>query len=206
MAPATVNWYLTLTSSIFKFGVREGYVATNPFRGLRVADLVRPQDKRRSFTPSELDQFFHGRLYPSGPITKGVQWIPLICLFQGLRLGEACALAADDVAEVTGIPVLHVRSSIVRRLKTPSAQRTVPVHPKLIELGLIVHAERQRQGGATMLLDLKAGHRGDFSPVSKALNGAIRSAGIKDPRVVVHSPSPYVRRWRQGGERPTRSA
>jgi hypothetical protein len=38
-----------------------------------------------------------------------------------------------------------------KRLKTPHSKRTTPVHPALIELGLLDHVERQRRKGEVRL-------------------------------------------------------
>ena len=91
-------------------------------------------------------------------------WIPLLCLYEGLRVSEASQLYTNDVVAVDGVWCLSVisdasdddedgpptRSSLnvarsadeFRRLKNPSSRRIVPIHPKLIELGFLEFVRR----------------------------------------------------------------
>ena len=82
-------------------------------------------------------------------------WIPLLCLYQGMRVSEASQLYTDDVITIDGIPCISLiedsqgdvveedlqdvasSSAEYRRLKNMSSRRTLPVHPKLIELGFL---------------------------------------------------------------------
>lgn len=82
-------------------------------------------------------------------------WIPLLCLYQGMRVSEASQLYTDDLITIDGIPCISLiedsqgdvveedlqdvasSSAEYRRLKNMSSRRTLPVHPKLIELGFL---------------------------------------------------------------------
>lgn len=82
-------------------------------------------------------------------------WIPLFCLYQGMRVSEASQLYTDDIIRIDGIPCVSLiedaqgdvveddlldvaRSSAeYRRLKNMSSRRTLPLHPKIIELGFL---------------------------------------------------------------------
>jgi integrase len=189
MAPATVNAHMGLLSEVLLWGEREGRVAQNVARGLLVPDTL-AKDKRRSFTSTELESFFNGRLYPAGRLQSGLQWVPVLCLFQGLRLAEACGLAVMDFKPVGGVDCIHVRPDADRgrRLKTPSAERIIPLHPKLVELGFPEFVAQQRKRGVTPIFDdLKPGPRCDYGAASKKLNRAIRAAGIAHRKVAFHS-------------------
>jgi integrase len=189
MAPATVNAHMGLLSEVLLWGEREGHVAQNVARGLLVPDTP-AKDKRRSFTSAELESFFYGRLYPAGRLRSGLQWVPVLCLFQGLRLAEACGLAVMDFKPVEALNCIHVRPDAARgrRLKTASAERIVPLHPKLVELGFPEFVAQQRERGATRMFDdLEPGPRSDYGATSKKLNRAIGAVGIDDGKVVVHS-------------------
>jgi len=189
MAPATVNAHLGLLSEVLRWAMREGHLDRNVAEGLQVPDAP-AKDKRRSFTSAELASFFHGALYPPGPVRSGFQWVPLLCLYQGLRLAEACGLGVDDFKLVDGVACIHVRPDAERgrRLKTASAERIVPLHPALAGLGFVEHvAEQRRRGAARIFDDLEPGPRGDYGATSKRLNRAIRAAGIADRKIVVHA-------------------
>jgi integrase len=189
MAPATINAHMSLLSEVLGWGEREGYLEENHARELQVPD-TKAKDKRRSFTSDELTRYFLGPLFAPGRPLAGLQWVPLLCLFQGLRLAEACGLALDDIRSVSGVTCILIRpnADLGRRLKTESAQRIVPLHPALGDLGFLEYVAQQRQKKATRLFpDLEPGPRHDYGSVSKKLNRAIDAAEIADRKVVVHS-------------------
>nr|WP_255607877.1 tyrosine-type recombinase/integrase [Ancylobacter sp. Lp-2] len=65
-----------------------------------------------------------------------------------MRLGEIVTLKVADVAEKDGVKCFVLRREVDRRLKTPGAERVVPVHPELIRLGILRHAEAMKAKGA----------------------------------------------------------
>ena len=89
-------------------------IVTNPAGGLRPLkrDDVAPGDKRAPFTPEQIIQIFesefHMQCAGSGAVpyqfdTKGGWrfWLPLICLFTGMRPNEVCQLRTQDVRSTT---------------------------------------------------------------------------------------------------------
>lgn len=93
-------------------------------------------------------------------------WIPLICLYQGTRVAEAAQLYTSDFSVQDGIPCVSFINDepddgsdndedaqrkrkitaptpeAYRRLKNQASRRVVPLHPKLIELGLLEFVEK----------------------------------------------------------------
>jgi hypothetical protein len=116
MDPTTANKHIGRMSSMLRWAEREDFIARNPAAGLKVA---KPQtdarDARRPFSIEQLRLIFNAPLYRSPRERSGRFWIPLICLFSGLRMGEACQLGTDDVETEHGIPVLQVRPGSGRR-------------------------------------------------------------------------------------------
>ena len=112
----------------------------------------------------ELKTLFEQHAFLAGAIRADWSyWIPLLCLYQGLRVSEASQLYTNDVVAVDGVSCLsvindssddddgpparssanHARSAEdFRRLKNPSSRRIVPIHPKLIELGFLDFVRR----------------------------------------------------------------
>ncbi len=70
-------------------------------------------------------------------------WPPLIALFTGGRRREICQLLVHDFTVIEGIPALSIDDlgDDDKSLKTFAARRTIPVHPMLIELGLLDYVE-----------------------------------------------------------------
>lgn len=180
MAPATVNQYMATIGAAWRFALAETLVTINPWLELEMHDPVKAKHKRRGYTAEELSLLFHGPLYPAGPVTNSLAWIPLICLHQGTRLGEACGLAVADVRKIGGVDVLVLQPdpTVNRTLKNEGTERTIPIHPGLVRLGFLDHVERQRRAGERRLFpDLPRGQDGKFTLVSKWLAEHVETAG-----------------------------
>lgn len=65
-------------------------------------------------------------------------WLPLVAAFTGARLNEITQLKVADIENVAGIWTFRITDSGVgQSLKNENSRRLVPVHPHLIELGLL---------------------------------------------------------------------
>jgi integrase len=84
---------------------------------------------------------------PLEDVGEPLFWGPLLARHQGFRMEEILQLGVDDFGSDNGIPYIRIRNSIVNGLKTLSSARTTPVHPQLIELGLLKLVERRRKEG-----------------------------------------------------------
>lgn len=151
IAPKTINdGYLMHISSMFNWARKEQWVTSNPFEGLSVHDPVDNADRRDPFTIEQLNTLFGAGLWER-PWAKdkrraGDFWVPLLCLFHGLRLGEAAGLRVADIEDVDGISLMHLRSYDGHKLKTTESRGTLPLHPKLLELGFIAYVAERREG------------------------------------------------------------
>ena len=74
-------------------------------------------------------------------------WFPLIALFSGMRQGEICQLFCDDIMTVNGVPCFRIRTCQERKqgVKTEQSQRTIPIHPVLLQLGFLEFIESRRR-------------------------------------------------------------
>lgn len=161
----TINsQYLVTIAAIFNWAIAEQLIGANPFKGLSVVDPVAAQDRRDRFEVPQLN-----KLFSSGPWESpwsddgrkaGAYWVPLLCLFHGLRLAEAAGLRVEDVGEESGVPVLHVRPYEERTLKTADARATLPVHPELLRLGFVTFVESRRRAEEFLLFPDGAATKG----------------------------------------------
>jgi integrase len=174
-----LNAYMARFATMMNWAVTEELIGRNPARGLQVADTIHPQDRRKPFEPWQLQRIFNAPIYTGckdeengysvvgSHIAVGARfWVPLICLFSGMRLNEACQLDVTDVREIEGILcfVISEKSLVGTRdksLKTKSSERIVPAHPELLAIGLAAFVERKRRKDAVKLFDdLPIGKRG----------------------------------------------
>ncbi|MGK7870724.1 site-specific integrase, partial [Falsiroseomonas sp. E2-1-a20] len=79
-------------------------------------------------------------------------WAPLIALFTGARIGEIAQLRPNDVRVVDGLAVVDINENGEKTLKNQGTARLIPVHGRLVEIGLVRLAAQQQAVKARMLL------------------------------------------------------
>ncbi len=210
MGPKTVWHHMALLSAIFRWGVREGLLPAtmgNPAEGLGTftgkSVTAGTGERRRPFTRAELKAIFSAPLYagcqddetgyaepgPNRP-RRGRFWVPLLGLYAGLRLNEACQLHTADIGEEDGVPIIQVRATAEgQRVKTRAAERRIPVHRELQSIGFLAHVARQREADEIRLFpDLPPGKLGNYSdPFSKWFARFLEKATVTSPGAVFHS-------------------
>ena len=65
-------------------------------------------------------------------------WIPLIGLYTGGRISEISALRIDNFKTIINIEVYHLPGT-----KTDASPRDLPIHPDLIDIGLLSLVEKK---------------------------------------------------------------
>lgn len=116
--------------------------------------------------------------------------MPLFSLFGGLRLNEACQLLVEDVREDCGVLCFHITADgSDKSLKTVASSRVVPVHPMLLDFGLIDDLPSARSSGQLRLfseikLDCFGMHSGGFS---RWFARYLVTCGAAEPRTCFHS-------------------
>ncbi|WP_096701839.1 site-specific integrase [Magnetospirillum sp. 15-1] len=151
----TQNNYLQSYIGLFAWAKDHGYVDANPFANMRIQqDRNQSDEKRVAFTTEQvhhmLDEILNNT---SGLIRKDYQrWGPLIGLFTGARLNEIAQMHLDDIRQDENVWFFDLNEDDGnKRLKNASSRRTVPVHSKLIELGLLEYVQTLRKKGETKL-------------------------------------------------------
>jgi integrase len=153
-------------STLFGWLVTERWITDDPALGLgnrrrRHLDRKTPTQKKRDvFIDGEFAMIFGSTWFKtgSGELTRAgtyrrysphYYWLPLLGLYTGARINELCQLALSDIrCSPSGTWFLDINDEEARKkLKTTSAVRSVPVHPHLIELGLIQWGDRLRTDG-----------------------------------------------------------
>lgn len=187
MHPKSVQLYLEALTSLLKWLVQEGELDGNPAVGVGAPAANNLDQPRRPLTVPELQ-----RLFRSGPFSPPIKergwrfWVPLIGLFQGMRIAEIVGLSAADVSERDGVHVITVKPNSARSLKTVQSTRLVPVHPKLAALGFVEFVKKVPPTGP--LFAGLPGKRGDSGNASqKAIARWVRSVFPDDEAVVFHS-------------------
>lgn len=179
----SINKYQQLARSLFAWAAAHDYIVQDPMVVLKDVEEGRARDDRKPFTDPDLIAYF--RTLDQEADRPELYWLPRILAYSGLRLGEAAQLTRADLKEEFGVLVFDVNEDAEgTRLKTKSSRRLVPVHPRLVELGLLQFAELtpteflfEPQWRTT---DNPA--RGAVDKLSKLLGRRLREAGISDRR------------------------
>jgi hypothetical protein len=156
---------------VFGFARTRGFMkAANPLppEGLEAFPVVeqdnRHEQPRFPFTPAQLNALFASDWYdPASEVFRGKMredlgaryWVPLLSTHHGNRVREGVQLVASDFVWEAGVLVLRYREDVeedsdsavkqLRSLKCSSSHRAVPVHPKLVELGIAEFVESRRR-------------------------------------------------------------
>lgn len=115
-----------------------------------LSTIKKPKSKdtkhRHPFTDQQLKLLFQSPEYINGKFKKPSEfWTPLIALFTGARLAEILQLHLDDIHEVEGIWVFDLNDDGDKQLKSENSSRIVPIHSKLIDLGILDFHELRKK-------------------------------------------------------------
>ena len=131
----TFNRYLKYFNGLFRWGLaNNASLKENPFEGLRVIEKKKSISEGRKAYSSEQLKTLMSFTKQYGKNDRRY-WLIMIGRYTGARMNEICQLKPEDITS----EVIHIRGKI---LKTTNAKRSIPTHPKLIELGLLQWVSR----------------------------------------------------------------
>ena len=188
LSQKTVNNQLVWVTAMFNFAERELLVKANPARQLGIRTDPAKEDIRRAWTTSELRSLLDSPVFTDGKVDRSRFWVPLIALFQGLRLNEICQLYSDDVMSVEGIPCFRVASNSARGQATKTnTTRIVPINPRLLQLG-ILKLLHNSDAESPLFPELSSDKYGSVSAgLSKWFKRVTKARGFPDKEIVFHS-------------------
>lgn len=201
--------FSNLRTKLSRLKTIANYAVENDLIGTRITEGVRapkPKGKARtSFDEEALKKLFNGPVHKDGwrPVQgrgEAAYWLPLIALYTGARLEEIAGLLVSDLTELDYpngegngrgwffrfLPD-HDRN---RSLKNDESERTVPVHPELLRLGLIDYRRLVAASGEAQLFPLLTAHASGrrAHKWGQWFSSYLRNeCGIADKRIVFHS-------------------
>lgn len=145
-------------AQLFESLVQKGVLHVNPVKGLIVLKKKEKAARRSEghewepFDTQTLQRIFDPQNL-ARVRTEQVRWGAVIALYTGARVGEIAQLYLRDFVVVDDVNCIRIcADSDGQSIKTgESGERLVPVHPDLIELGLIERVKRLRAEGAERL-------------------------------------------------------
>lgn len=167
---------------------------------VRVSKKRKVATKRRAFSDDELRVVFNpATLGESTQPSPYMFWLPLIGVHTGMRINEIAQLLLSDLIMIEGVHCFNVTDSPdpeeepeevarAKTIKTEAGKRVVPVHPRLVELGLLAYADALRSAGHSRLFpDLVGGRDGPGQPASKQFARYCDRIKLSDAELVFHS-------------------
>lgn len=202
--------YFNSIVAIFNYAVKVCKMPLNPASDSWLKSAFKPKKKTKAvFGISELNKLFKAPLYTgclddeNGFAKRGAYigrrgrfWVPLLGLFHGMRLNEACQLYTEDIREIEGVHCILIRDQVddglqtEKGLKTKSSERTIPIHHELLKMGFIEYVKRRRldKKRPRLFYELTRGKTGKFSDPFQKWFGRflITTLGTK-PKATFHS-------------------
>lgn len=195
---------------VFAWMTNEGWIVDDPAVGLakqkrrsRSKGGQKEESKREVFDDVDHDKIFGASWFSTGrgELTKQgtyrefcpyYYWLPLLGLYVGGRINELSQLHLDDIRRTAdGTWFIDINDEEVgKKLKTENAKRQVPVHPMLINLGLLKWVDVLKAHGWKRLFpELKRdSDKGYGKQSSKWFSGYMKRLGIpRNNTKVFHS-------------------
>jgi len=159
--------------AMFEYARELEIIEKNPANTKTLQDRfhVEKKSERPPFTVEEMNLIFKAPLFtgckddergwsnagPNRP-RRGRYWVPLLAMFNGLRCNEACQLELSDVLTVEGVPCIRVTDETDddegkrKSVKNMTSKSTVPIHPRLIEMGFLEFVKTRTVAGDVIQL------------------------------------------------------
>ncbi|PPW70372.1 integrase [Escherichia coli] len=174
MSRDAIGRHIESLGSMFKWAKKVRYLLDNPAENVLAQRrvMVREQDRRDLFTEDELLRIFSADWFKTGAGTPNQYgrytsfrpfhyWLPLLALYVGGRINELCQLYLADIrVDKNGVAYIDFNLDAPdkmmdeealaggdKSLKTVNAIRQVPLHPRLIELGLLEYVDALKAAG-----------------------------------------------------------
>ena len=144
--PLTINKYIQTYKTMFGWAKISGYVAENPFEGLSLrTGKANREAPRLPFSDGALTSILRALLNGGTTVQPHHKWGTLIALHMGARLNEVAQLDIDDITQRDGVWCIDFNANGPnKKLKNDASKRIVPVHPRLLELGLLDYIQTVR--------------------------------------------------------------
>lgn len=158
--PTTKGKYLAQIGMFLKWLKTNDYTSIDlnlPLTAIKIPK-VRANEQKSQYTHDDLKKIFNSDDYVKGLHKKPSNfWVPLIGIYTGARLNEICQLSVKDIyiEKNTSRWVIDINEDPTeddkKSLKKPFHARKVPIHKRLIELGLIDFLKYQKKNKSKRL-------------------------------------------------------
>lgn len=145
------------------------------------------EKKRTAFTNEDICKLFRSPQYLQDKHKFSWQfWIPLVGLLSGARIEEISQLCVADIKQVDNVWCFDINGDGDKSIKSAASKRIVPIHPLLLNIGLLDRVDMLKGNGHAELFptidrNRVTGKKGDL--VSKWFTRYRRKCGVADKDV-----------------------
>ncbi len=169
---------LSAVRAIFQWAADNSVIGDNPFAKVSISLKKKPGERKRGYTDEEAEMVLAAAKLEKAP---HLHWVPLLCAYTGARISEISQLRREDLVEVKGVWCVKLVPE-AGSLKNASSERSVPIHPKVLEAGFVKFVERTKAGAIfSEVPPDRFGVRG--GNMTKLVSKWVRGLGLKDTRV-----------------------
>jgi integrase len=190
VSPITADKDFRCFKTLLGFAVDEGYLEHNPALGIKLHNkkqkfAVLRETKRRPISPDELARLLRAA---EQHFTDDDAWFVRLLVYTGARPEEIAQLASTDFVTVQRHLCVRLHDEGDNKLKSPSAYRIIPVHPKLVECRIQEFVDRRRTTSRIFSKMTANGQNRRYANMQRRLTTLMRKkARIEDTRVVPYS-------------------
>ncbi|WP_342068915.1 site-specific integrase [Yoonia algicola] len=190
---ATINAHLSVFKVFWDWAEKHDYAPEALFQNMAVGKKSAGSKQRAPFSQMALELSYDALTNPQSKFygKTSHRWATLIAMFTGARLNEVCQLQTEDITTEDGIPVFDFTDAgdNLKRIKSAAGNRRVPIHSKLIDLGIMQYRDEIVAAGHEQLFPDYSYHpkHGYGGKLSKWFNRTFVAAlGIKSEANVFH--------------------
>lgn len=143
--------YLSAVKAVYRVGKKKFVITNNPAAEVSRTPPKRVRERPDYFTDDEAAKILRMALVAdtadgrTAKLTKlACKWVPWLCAYTGARAGELSQLRGDDFYVERGTHALRITPE-AGTVKT-GEYRHVPLHPHLIELGILDMVKQRGSG------------------------------------------------------------
>lgn len=150
ISDSTVNKYLTHYSGLFSWAKRSKYIQENPFEGMYV-EVNKKKNRRDKLNKDEVQLILSEVLKGKGGIAKDTSkyWGTLLAVYTGARRNEIASLLPEDIKQDTRTGIWYIQiedeEEAGKSVKSEAANRIVPIHSRLIDLGFLDYVKEAKR-------------------------------------------------------------
>lgn len=140
LSAASLVKRLNLLKTVFGYSVDNDVIQVNPVTGVTIKGAN--DSDRQPFSRADLDILFAPQNLPKN---RNYQLIMLGGLYSGVRLNELCQLRGTAIVVEDGIDCFSIDDlGDDQSAKNTGSRRLVPIHPALIEAGIVTLAVERK--------------------------------------------------------------